>query len=70
VPAGWTMAQFALRWILMWDAVSCTIPGARTAVQARENAVAADLPPLSPEAMAAIRRIYDNRLEPVVHASW
>jgi aryl-alcohol dehydrogenase-like predicted oxidoreductase len=70
VPWGWTMAQFALRWILMWDAVSCTIPGARTAVQARENAAAADLPPLSPEAMAAIRRIYDNRLGPVVHASW
>ena len=70
VPAGWTMAHFALRWILMWDAVSCTIPGARTVGQAGENAAAADLPALAPEAMSAIRRIYDHRLAPVVHASW
>jgi aryl-alcohol dehydrogenase-like predicted oxidoreductase len=70
VPRGWTMAQFALRWILMWDAVSCTIPGARTAVQARENAAAADFPPITVEAMTAVRRIYGHRLERVVHASW
>jgi aryl-alcohol dehydrogenase-like predicted oxidoreductase len=70
VPEGWTMAQFALRWILMWDAVSCTIPGARTAAQARENAAAADLPAIAPEAMSAVRRIYGTRLAPVVHASW
>ena len=44
VPAGATLAQFALRWILMFDAVTCAIPGARTAAQARENAAAADLP--------------------------
>ena len=70
VPEGWTMAQFALRWILMWDAVSCTIPGARTVSQARENAAAADLPAITPEAMSAVRRIYSTRLAPVVHASW
>ncbi len=70
VPEGWTMAQFALRWILMWDAVSCTIPGARTVSQARENAAAADLPAIAPEAMSAVRRIYSTRLAPVVHASW
>ena len=70
VPEGWTMAQFALRWILMWDAVSCTIPGARTPAQARENAAAADLPAIAPEAMSAVRRIYSTRLAPVVQASW
>jgi len=70
VPEGWTMAQFALRWILMWDAVSCTIPGARTVAQARENAAAAELPAITPEAMSAVRRIYSTRLAPVVHASW
>ena len=43
VPAGATMAQLALRWILMFDAVTCAIPGARTERQARENAAAADL---------------------------
>ena len=70
VPPGMTMAQFALRWILMWDAVSCTIPGARTVTQSRENAAAADLPPLAPETMTAIRRLYDARLRPVVHHNW
>ena len=70
VPEGWTMAQFALRWILMWDAVSCTIPARARRTQARENAAAADLPAIAPEAMSAIRRIYSTRLAPVVHASW
>ena len=70
VPASATMAQFALRWILMFDAVTCAIPGARTPAQARDNARAADLPPLAPEAMARIRDIYDARLRPLVHESW
>ena len=47
VPAGATLAQFALRWILMFDAVTCAIPGARSEAQARENASAAALPALS-----------------------
>jgi aryl-alcohol dehydrogenase-like predicted oxidoreductase len=70
VPAGMTMTQFALRWILMWDAVTCAIPGAKTPAQARENAGAADLPPLAPETMAAVRRIYDQRIRSLVHAGW
>ena len=70
VPAGVTLAQFALRWILMWDAVTCAIPGAKTATQARENASAADVPALDEQTMAAIRRIYDERIRPSVHASW
>jgi len=47
VPAGATLAQLALRWILMFDAVSCAIPGAKTPVQARENAAAATLAPFA-----------------------
>ena len=70
VPPGMTMAQFALRWILMWDTVSCTIPGARTVTQACENAAAADLPPIASETMTAIRGIYDARLRTVVHHNW
>ena len=70
VPPGMTMAQFALRWILMWDTVSCTIPGARTVTQACENATAADLPPIASETMTAIRGIYDARLRTVVHHNW
>jgi aryl-alcohol dehydrogenase-like predicted oxidoreductase len=64
------MAQFALRWILMWDAVSCVIPGARTASQARENTAAAGLPAIAPRTMEALRGIYDAHLRPLVHQSW
>jgi aryl-alcohol dehydrogenase-like predicted oxidoreductase len=70
VPAGATMAQFALRWILMFDAVTCAIPGARTPAQAVDNARAADLPAITAETMAAVREIYDRRLRPLVHGSW
>ncbi len=70
VPAGATMSQLALRWTLMFEAVSCAIPGARTPQQARDNAAAADLPPLPPATMAAVKAVYDERLRPLVHSSW
>jgi aryl-alcohol dehydrogenase-like predicted oxidoreductase len=70
VPAGATLAQLALKWTLMFEAVSCAIPGAKTPQQARDNAAAAGLPPLSPEAMAAVKAVYDERLRPLVHGSW
>jgi aryl-alcohol dehydrogenase-like predicted oxidoreductase len=70
VPPGETLTQFALRWILMFDAVTCAIPGARTPAQARENAQAADAPPIDADKMAAVRRLYDQRVRPLVHASW
>src|SRR5271166_3128080 len=65
-----TMAQFALRWILMFDAVTVVIPGARNAAQARSNAEAADLPPLKPETMAELKTIYDRDIWPHVHQRW
>jgi aryl-alcohol dehydrogenase-like predicted oxidoreductase len=70
VPSGATLAQLALRWILEWDAVSCAIPGAKTEEQARANAAAADLPALPAATMAAVQSLYDERLRPLVHASW
>lgn len=70
VPLGATLAQFALRWILMFDAVTCAIPGARTVPQARENAEAALLPPLTPEQMAAVQRVYDTHIRSHVHHQW
>ena len=69
-PKGATLAQFALRWILMHDAVTCAIPGAKTAAQARENIAAADLPPLEASTMAAVSRLYDERIRALVHANW
>ena len=70
VPSGATMAQLALRWILMFDAVSCAIPGAKTPDQAKANAAAADLPPLDAETVDAVRRVYDDRIREHVHRSW
>jgi aryl-alcohol dehydrogenase-like predicted oxidoreductase len=65
-----TLAQLALRWTLMFDAVTCAIPGARTPEQARSNAAAADLPALDQATMDAVQRIYDERIRPHVHSSW
>jgi aryl-alcohol dehydrogenase-like predicted oxidoreductase len=70
VPPGMTMAQFALRWILMFDAVTCAIPGAKRPDQAEDNIRAADFPPLSDATMAKVRAIYDRRIRPLVHHYW
>ncbi|NNH43140.1 aldo/keto reductase [Rhizobium laguerreae] len=70
VPQGATMAAFALRWILMSDAVTVVIPGARNGEQAKANAAAADLAPLSADVMAATREIYERLIAPHVHQRW
>jgi len=70
VPEGWSMAQFALRWILMFDAVTCAIPGAKRPEQAADNAASADLPPLPEQTMAQISEIYRRRIKPQVHHLW
>jgi aryl-alcohol dehydrogenase-like predicted oxidoreductase len=70
VPEGMTMAQFALRWILMFDAVTCVIPGARRPAQAEDNALAADLQPLSQETMAQVGDIYERLIRDQVHYYW
>jgi len=64
------MSQFALRWILMFDAVSCAIPGGKRPGQVAENCSASDLPPLSPESMAQVGHIYDQKIRPLVHHRW
>ncbi len=70
VPTGWSMAEFALRWILMADAVTCAIPGARRPSQAESNCHAADLPPIDPENMAKVREIYERRIREHVRHYW
>lgn len=69
-PPEMTLAQFALRWILMSADVTCAIPGAKTPVQARENAAAADAPDIPLKTMAAVRHLYDSRVRALVHGSW
>jgi aryl-alcohol dehydrogenase-like predicted oxidoreductase len=70
VPEGASMAQFALRWILMHEAVTVVIPGARNGEQAKANAVASDLAALSADVMTASRDVYERRIAPHVHQRW
>src|SRR5690349_17814838 len=70
VPAGASMAQFALRWIIDQPGVSVVIPGARNAEQARANAAAAGLTTLSAETQAAVKAVYDELIRPAVHDKW
>jgi aryl-alcohol dehydrogenase-like predicted oxidoreductase len=70
VPAPMTLAQFALRWIEMHDAVTCSIPGARRREQVEENLTALAFPPLSKEVMRRVKEIYEARVRAAVHQRW
>jgi aryl-alcohol dehydrogenase-like predicted oxidoreductase len=70
VTEGHTLAQFALRWILMHPAVSCTIPGGKNPAQVEDNVAAAEMPPLSDEIMQRAREIYDGHVREEVHHRW
>jgi aryl-alcohol dehydrogenase-like predicted oxidoreductase len=70
VPEGASMAQFALRWILMHEAVTVVIPGARNGEQAKANAAASNLAALSADVMAASREVYERLIAPHVHHRW
>ncbi len=67
---GRTLTQFALRWILMFEAVSCAIPGAKSPAQAEENALAAELPALPEATMEAVEEIYRREIKESVHGYW
>jgi aryl-alcohol dehydrogenase-like predicted oxidoreductase len=64
VPSGMTMADFALRWCLDFDAVGAIIPGAKNAEQAKSNARASSFPPLSRELHAQLAEFYTRDVAP------
>lgn len=70
VPPGWSMTQFALRWILMFDAVTCAIPSGKRPSQVDENCAAAGLPAQSDETMARVQKIYETKIKSSVHHYW
>jgi aryl-alcohol dehydrogenase-like predicted oxidoreductase len=70
VPHGMTLAQFALQWILAFDAVTCVIPGAKRPTQVADNAAASGRPLLDAATMAAVQEIYDDAIRPLVHHRW
>jgi len=65
-----TLAQFALRWILMDAGGTCAIPGAKRPDQVKDNIAAADLPVLSPQQMQACRDVYDRLIRAYIHDRW
>ena len=65
-----SMTQFALRWILMFDAVTCAIPGGKRPEQVAENCKASDLPGIPMEVMQKVKGIYDARVKGMVHGRW
>ena len=70
VPPGATLAQLALRWILMFPEVTTAIPGAKNPRQAEDNVRAAELPPLSPETMRRVEEVYDKYIRAQVQDRW
>ena len=69
-PPSLSMAQFALRWILMFDAVTCAIPGAKTPEQVNDNLKAANTPALDTQTMDGVQSVYDRLIRSAVHAKW
>ncbi len=70
VPPGVNMAQVALHWILMHDACTVAIPGARNAAQAQGNAASSEITALTDATMAALARIYAGYAKPQVYQRW
>jgi len=64
------LAPYALRWILMFDAVSCIIPGASKLDHVISNISASELPALTNSQMDEIQEIYEKMIKPSVHHRW
>ena len=65
-----TLAQKALRWILDFDGVSTVIPGAKSPLQARENAAASGLSRLSDDAHARLADLYQNEISATIRGAY
>jgi aryl-alcohol dehydrogenase-like predicted oxidoreductase len=70
LPGGYSMVQAALRWITMFEAVTCAIPGAKRPSQSAENFGVMDLPELPARFMAHVQAVYDTQIRPHVHHLW
>ena len=70
IPANMSMVQFALKWILMFNAVTCAIPGAKRISQLEENISAADLEAIPQATMEQVQSLYEELIRPHVHHYW
>ena len=70
VPAGMSLTQLALRWILMFGAVTSAIPGAKRIAQVEQNLAAAELPALDERTRQAVEDLYQRFIRSLVHHRW
>lgn len=69
-PEGYSMPQFALKWILMHDAVSTVIPGGKRPEQVADNVAASELLSLSNNVIEKVKEVYSDYIKPHVHERW
>ena len=64
------LSQFALRWVLDFDAVSVVIPGSKNPHQVVDNCAASALPPLKDKTHQAINDFYLNEVAPHIRGKY
>jgi aryl-alcohol dehydrogenase-like predicted oxidoreductase len=69
-PGRENLAPLALRWVLMFDQVSCVIPGASREEQLDSNLSVLKESPFTVEEMEGIQRIYNTYLREQIHPLW
>ena len=69
LPDNYSLADLALKWILMHDEVTVVIPGAKNKSQALMNLQASDLGGIS-SLLPIINSIYEELIKPDVHSRW
>ncbi|HEY4302586.1 MAG TPA: aldo/keto reductase [Candidatus Didemnitutus sp.] len=62
IPPGLSMAEFAIRWCLDFEAISVVIPGARNADQARANIRPTHLAPLGAQRHVELTAFYERQV--------
>ena len=69
-PSGISMPQFALKWILMHDAVTCAIPGAKNVSQVEQNSAASEIPDLPVDILEGVKNSYETYIKDSLHQLW
>ncbi|MCB0744545.1 MAG: aldo/keto reductase [Ignavibacteriae bacterium] len=69
-PSNLTLSQFALKWILMFDEITCAIPGAKNIKQVSDNVKVVEEPMLTESIMNQVAIIYNNSIKKSVHHYW
>jgi len=70
VPGSMSMTQFALKWILTHQGVTCAIPGAKTPSQSQENFSVSELPEIGSDVLIRLQNLYADQIAPYVHQRW